>query len=287
VKTLWELRKLSESSQRSYAQKIKFLSKNVNLDNTVETENFILKLNNASKYKLTLLSTYMWYCKANSIAWQCPRIKARSAPIIVPTEQRIDMIISSARQKWTTVFSISKHGLRPDEISKITLRDVDLERGMLSVRTSKLGAERTIKLKEAALLNLKTYVNRKQNIELNSKLFPNANRMRLMWNNCRKRAYLNFRDAELLKIRLYDLRHWFATTEYLKKGDIFHVQYLLGHRDIKSTIVYMHIAQAQLNNSDEYVSKVARTIEEAQKLIEQAFEYVTEMDSVKLFRKRK
>jgi site-specific recombinase XerD len=172
-------------------------------------------------------------------------------------------------------------------VSKITLRDIDLERGMLSVRTSKLGAERTIKLKEAALLNLKTYVNRKKIVQLNVPLFPNPDRMRDMWDRCRKRAYLNFRDAELLKIRLYDLRHWFATTEYLKKGDIFHVQYLLGHRDIKSTLVYMHVAQAQLNNSEEYICKVAKTIEEAQKLVELAFEYVMEMDSVKLFRKRK
>jgi integrase/recombinase XerD len=229
----------------------------------------------------------MWYCKANRIDWQCPRIKARSAPITVPTEQRIDAIISAGNQKWITVFSISKHGLRPDEVSKITLRDVDLQRGLLTVRTSKLGASRTIKLKEATLLNLKTYVNRKKIMQLNVPLFPNPDRMRDMWDRCRKRAYLNFRDTELLKIRLYDLRHWFATTEYLKKGDIFHVQYLLGHRDIKSTLVYMHVAQAQLNNSDEYFSKVAQTIEEAKKLIEQGFEYVTEMDGVKLFRKRK
>ena len=144
-----------------------------------------------------------------------------------------------------------------------------------------------MKLKEAALLNLKTYVNRKRIVQLNVPLFPNPNRMRDMWNRCRKRAFLNFRDTELLKVRLYDLRHWFATTEYLKKGDIFHVKYLLGHRDIKSTLVYMHVAQAQLNNSDEYFSRVAKTIEEAKKLIEQGFEYVTEFDGVKLFRKRK
>jgi integrase/recombinase XerD len=229
----------------------------------------------------------MWYCKANRIDWQCPRIRARSSPIAVPTEERIDKIISAGNQKWTTIFSISKHGLRPDEVSKITLRDIDLQRGLLTVRTSKLGAARTLKLNEATLLNLKTYVNRKKISELNVPLFPNPDRMRDMWDRCRKRAFLNFRDTELLKIRLYDLRHWFATTKYLKKGDIFHVKYLLGHRDIKSTLVYMHVAQAHLSNSDAYISKVAKTIEEAQKLIEQGFEYVTEMNEVKLFRKRK
>jgi integrase len=88
----------------------------------------------------------MWYCKANRIDWQCPRIRARSSPIAIPTEERIDKIISAGNQKWTTIFSISKHGLRPDEVSKITLRDVDLQRGLLTVRTSKLGAARDLKL---------------------------------------------------------------------------------------------------------------------------------------------
>jgi integrase len=244
-------------------------------------------MDNASKYKATLLSAYFYYCKANKIEWTPPRIKTRSAPIVVPTEERIDKIISAGLLKWITVFSINKHGLRPDEVSKITLRDIDLQRGLLTVRTSKLGAERTLKLKEYALCNLKTYIERKKFTQIDKPLFPNPDRMRDMWNRCRKRAYLNFRDPELLKIRLYDLRHWFATTEYLKKNDIFHVQYLLGHRDIKSTLIYMHIARAVVNNSDEYTSRVARTIDEACKLVEAGFEYVCDIDNVKLFRKRK
>jgi hypothetical protein len=39
--------------------------------------------------------------------------------------------------------------------------------------------------------------------------------------------------------------------------------------------------------NEEYASATAKTIEDAQKLVEAGFEYVTEIDSVKLFRKRK
>jgi len=39
--------------------------------------------------------------------------------------------------------------------------------------------------------------------------------------------------------------------------------------------------------SDEYSSAVAKTLEEAQKLVEADFDYVTDMDGYKLFRKRK
>jgi len=38
---------------------------------------------------------------------------------------------------------------------------------------------------------------------------------------------------------------------------------------------------------EEYASATVNTIEDAQKLVESGFEYVTEIDGVKLFRKRK
>jgi hypothetical protein len=39
--------------------------------------------------------------------------------------------------------------------------------------------------------------------------------------------------------------------------------------------------------NDGFYSATAKTIDEAKKLIEEGFEYVTEIDGVKLFRKRK
>ena len=257
------------------------------MDNPFETEKYVLSLDKATKYKSTLLLAYLHYCRANGINWTLPRLKCQSMPIVVPTEERIDKIISRCSLKYVTIFQICKHGLRPHEVSKITLRDIDLERGLLTVRTSKLGAERTIKLKACAQENLRTYIQRKGITRLDVALFPNADRLRDGWSHYRKRAYLNFKELELLKIRLYDLRHWFATTEYIKTRDLLHVKYVLGHKNIETTLIYVHLAQGLLNSSEEFYSATAKTIEEAQKLVESGFEYVTEMDGVKLFRKRK
>ena len=91
----------------------------------------------------------------------------------------------------------------------------------------------------------------------------------------------------MLKIRLYDLRHWYATTQYLKTRDIFHVKYLLGHRYIQSTLVYLHVAQGLVNYSDEYFVKVASNIEEFTQLLESGFEYVSDYEGKKILRKRK
>jgi hypothetical protein len=53
---------------------------------------------------------------------------------------------------------------------------------------------------------------------------------------------------------------------------------------IENTLIYTHVIRF---SGDEYVSAVAKTVDEARKLVEGGFEYVTEMDGLKLFRRRK
>jgi hypothetical protein len=72
--------------------------------------------------------------------------------------------------------------------------------------------------------------------------------------------------------------------EYAKTKDILHVMQLLGHRGIKITMKYTQLISF---GNDEYNCKVAKTVDEATKLIEAGFEYVTEIEGYKLFRKRK
>ena len=57
------------------------------------------------------------------------------------------------------------------------------------------------------------------------------------------------------------------------------------HRSINNTLIYPHILSSEKN--DAYHSATAKTVEEAQKLVKSGFDYVTEVDGVKIFRKRK
>ncbi|MGB9683200.1 MAG: site-specific integrase, partial [bacterium] len=59
----------------------------------------------------------------------------------------------------------------------------------------------------------------------------------------------------------------------------------LGHKKLETTLIYTQLVN--FNEDDEYYSATARTVEEARKLIEEGFEYVCDMDGVKIFRKRK
>lgn len=72
--------------------------------------------------------------------------------------------------------------------------------------------------------------------------------------------------------------------EYHKTKDILHVMRILSHRSINNTLKYTQLVNFQ---NDDYVSKVANTIEEACELVEAGFEYVCDIEGTKIFRKRK
>ena len=65
--------------------------------------------------------------------------------IHVPKEQRINTIIACCGWVYSTVFNISKYGLRPHEISKLTLRNIDLEKGNLTVPTARIAENHSAK----------------------------------------------------------------------------------------------------------------------------------------------
>ena len=76
--------------------------------------------------------------------------------------------------------------------------------------------------------------------------------------------------------------------EYHKTKDIMHVKYVLGHKDIESTIIYINLEQAIFTDQNqEWTCKVSHNINESTQLIEAGFEYVTEQEGLKLYRKRK
>lgn len=72
---------------------------------------------------------------------------------------------------------------------------------------------------------------------------------------------------------------------YYRTKDILLVKQQLGHKKLETTLVYTQLVN--FNEENDYHSATAKTIDEAKALIEQGFDYVTEIDGIKLFRKRK
>ncbi len=104
----------------------------------------------------------------------------------------------------------------------------------------------------------------------------------------RKVIARKLQNPRLIRITFHTLRHWKATVLYHQTKDILYVKEFLGHKKIEDTLLYVQLAETIFEETtDEFTVKVAKSLDEACSLLEVGFEYVTDVDNVKLFRKRK
>ncbi len=277
---------LADTTIKNTVRRLKMLAKQCDLYKPEEITNFLANKKEKCKnsYLETIAFAYLRFCKHNNIEWQMPNIKRTSQPPYVPTTEETTILISNSGTKYSLILSMFRDGgFRPIEMQRMKLNWLDLERGIVNVETAKYGLGRTLKLKDSTLAMLKGYV-RKNNFKLNDNIFPSTKTMRTAYCKIRARTAKKLKMPQLKRITLYSFRHYFGTTLYYKTKCIITVKEQMGHKNIKNTLVYMHLISFK---DDEFVSATAKTVEEACKLIEVGFEYVTELEGVKLFRKRK
>jgi len=261
------------------------LSDHADLHSADDVLMYIARKKVKDSFKANLVDFYKHYADfyGISLAKVCYRREHRIPR--VPLEGKIDMLIAHASRKYALIYSIIKEcGLRPVEVAGLTLDDIDLEKGVLSIRSAKHGSPRALKLKEKTHAMLNKYVKSRE-FGLHDRLFPPAGIICNTYGRLRTSLSKKLNDIELHKIRLYDLRHFYATMLYHRTKDILLVKEKLGHRNINNTLVYTHLVD--FGEKDEFYSATANSVSEAAKLIEQGFDYVCDIDAVKLFRKRK
>jgi integrase len=257
----------------------------VNLDDPETVKEHIAKQTEWSNaYKQGVAYAYNNYVKINELQWSLPYFRAEDKLPKIPTEEKINQIIVRARGKYVLVFSILRDtGIRPIELERTKLRDIDLDTGVITVRTAKGGTGRTVQVKSQTLAMLKEYLG-KYNFGLNDNPFPKRKKMTDRWIRLRNTVAEKLKDVTFKTIRLYDLRHFFATMTYHKTRDIIYTQRKLGHRNLRNTMRYVQLINFK---DDEFTSAVAMTLKETCQLVEAGFEFVCEMDGAKIFRKRK
>jgi integrase len=252
------------------------------LENPEEISGFIASIKVSNSYKNNFVKSYNYYVKLNGLSWDKPNYKWERKVPRIPTAEALMKVISATSKKYATIFKIlMETGVMPFELSNVSLSDMDLDKGTIVVRGFKGHSSRVFKLRSDTLAMLKEYVAK----YYCDKPFPNAVWIGKIWRRIRNRIAEKLKDPNVRSIRLYDLRHYYATMLYYRTKDILLVKQQLGHKKIETTLIYTQLVS--FSENEEYYSATARTIDEARKLIESGFEYVTEVDGIKLFRKRK
>ena len=284
LKTLVKLKALgkSEGTLRFVSDRLKYLARHVDLDNPERVNLFIASKECSESYKETLVKAYVYYARFNGIEYVKPKFRYERALPKVPTKENIMKVISASSFKYATIFRIlMETGIMPYELSRMKVSDIDLEKGILTVRGYKGHSSRAFKLSNETLAMLKQYLNR----YYAEYPFPKSEWIGKMWRKYRNRVANKLKDPNIKAIRLYDLRHYYASMLYYKTKDILLVKQQLGHKKLETTLIYTQLIN--FNNEEEFYTATAKTVKDAEQLIANGWEYITTFNDVMLFRKRK
>jgi integrase len=243
-----------------------------------------MKASNDSKNKFAY--AYKRYCDVNSIQWNKPYYKVVEITPLIPSTQNVQAIINNASIDYVTIFTLEAEiGCSPEELHRIKLKDIDQERGALSVTGVKGHASKNYPLKKQTATMLREYVARHQK----EHLFPKAHTQSQMWQKFRERAARKLSNPELRKIQLRNLRNYSGEQFYknLPVRDPIALMQHFRHKKLETTMHYIRAIVLDYEEDDQWISRTSTTIEEDAKLIENGFQYITERNGIKLYRKRK
>lgn len=232
--------------------------------------------------KLAMVHAYNLFARWQGIKWQKPFYKPPYKLPFIPMEREIDDLIAGCNQHIATFLRIGKEtGARAGEIFGLKWTDIDLENKTIRVTPEKNSNPRQFKISNT----LYAMLQKLSKDDAPFSHYANLAYLRRSFERYRQRSAQKFGNPRLRQITFHTLRHWKATMEYHKTKDILYVMRLLGHRNIKNTLIYTQLIDGILE--DEFVCKVAKNPNEIQELVEAGYEYICETPELKFFRKRK
>jgi integrase len=168
-------------------------------------------------------------------------------------------------------------------------KEVDLERHIITINDAEKNSNpRQIEISEKLITMLKR-LSANNELVFGDDTTKIIKKMRKLFHWTRTRLACRTQNPRIKQIHLHSFRHSGATMLYHNTKDIILMMNRLGHKSITSTQIYIKLLQT--GNRDEFASKAATSLEEAQALIENGFDYVTDIQigemTYKLLRKRK
>jgi integrase len=221
------------------------------------------------------------------LKWTRPRYEAVDILPHIPKEADVNELIAGLPAPSGTFCMLLKEtGCRPGEAWSSEWTHVDYERNTIVIRAEKKSRSRELRITNNFLSRLNLLPKNRKYIFHDGSKDPikGLQDFTRTFQKQRKRLSCKLANPKLQLISLRTLRHYKGTMEYHRTRDIVYVQKLLGHRSISNTLRYVRLINFP---EDEFVSKVAKTVKEAQELIEAGFDYVCDVEGYKLFRKRK
>src|SRR5215468_681106 len=172
-------------------------------------------------------------------------------PVIL-SEEEVARLIESASTAFHRVILMTLYGtgLRREELCRLKVTDIDSQRMVVHVRQGKGNKDRDITLSPRLLEVLRAYWKwRKPKIYL----FPTYQRQRREQPMSSRTVYNAVREAARRagikkKVSPHLLRHSWATHLLERGTDLKTIQMQLGHFDLETTTIYLHLSHGHLQS---------------------------------------
>jgi integrase len=287
VELLWNLEKNGRGNvtTENYRKFLNSLLKHgLNLFNPEELKGYIAKARWSTTSKIAAVRKLNVWFRFLKIPWEAPKYTPETTIPFIPTEEELNQLIAAVGKKTACYLELLlETGARPGEISKLSWTDIDFERRTVRIKPEKGSLPRILPLSVKAIEMLNSLPRK------SDKMFPPVQVMEPTFRYQRNKLAKKLCNPRLQQITFKTFRHWKGTMEYHKTKDPIHVKQILGHKDLKSTQVYIHVENAifGVNSNDDFHVKVASTKEEITGLLEAGFEYVFTHEGLAYFRKRR
>jgi site-specific recombinase XerD len=186
----------------------------------------------------------------NRKAIALPSLKQDTKLPVVLNHQELKMLFSAPtllkhRIILTLIYSA---GLRGQEVINLKISDIDFERMVIHIRQSKYKKDRIVPLSTTMVIGLKKYLSAENpHVWLFNGKEPDG-RYSVRGLSWVMRETLK-KTSITKNVNLHSLRHTYAT-HLLEQGlNIVTLKDLLGHADISTTMIYLHVAQCQHINA--------------------------------------
>jgi hypothetical protein len=241
---LWMLKNAYEQTTvKRVAKELRHLERYCNTSCPEEIKLYVAKKNCSNARKENLIESYAIAIKSLGLTWNQPFYQRYDKKHRAPKEALLDFMINHFRLELSLKLSMMKDlGTRPQELIWLTVKDIDLNTGMVSITGAKHTVGRDGKLKAKSIGLLRIYIEKKQ-LNANNRLFNiTSDNFANDYRHYRNRLATDYNMPELKQICLYDFRRFKASKEYtLSKHNTFYVKQLLGHKDFRSIERYISV----------------------------------------------
>ncbi len=177
----------------------------------------------------------------------CAKVPKRLPTVLSPEELRRLFDVARDVKHRALLMTLYGAGLRISEALALKPGDIDSRRMLVHVRLGKGAKDRMVKLSPQLLAALRDYWRLRRP---KAWLFPRSSDPdRPMEDGTAYRAVVRAarRAGITRRVSPHTLRHSYATHLLDAGTDLRTIQLLLGHRNLKTTSLYMHVSQAKLD----------------------------------------